>query len=48
MSGVSSEDGEIHSHSCGSVVEHCVSSATVVGSIPREHTYILTKKKCIA
>ncbi len=29
--------------SCGSVVEHCVSSAKVVGSIPREH--ILTKKK---
>ncbi len=28
--------------SCGSVVEHCVSSAKVVGSIPREH--ILTKK----
>ncbi len=25
--------------SCGSVVEHCVSSAKVVGSIPREHTY---------
>ncbi len=23
--------------SCGSVVEHCVSSAKVVGSIPREH-----------
>ncbi len=30
--------------SCGSVVEHCVRSAKVVGSIPREHTY----KKCIA
>ncbi len=28
--------------SCGSVVEHCVSSAKVLGSIPREH--ILTKK----
>ncbi len=25
--------------SCGSVVEHCVSSTKVVGSIPREHTY---------
>ncbi len=25
--------------SCGSVVEHCVSSAKVVGSIPREHMY---------
>ncbi len=25
--------------SCGSVVEHFVSSAKVVGSIPREHTY---------
>ncbi len=25
--------------SCGSVVEHCVSSAKVVGSIPREHIY---------
>ncbi len=25
--------------SCGSVVEHCVSSAKVVGSIPREHAY---------
>ncbi len=25
--------------SCGSVVEHCVSNAKVVGSIPREHTY---------
>ncbi len=25
--------------SCGSVVNHCVSSAKVVGSIPREHTY---------
>ncbi len=24
---------------CGSVVEHCVSSAKVVGSIPREHIY---------
>ncbi len=24
---------------CGSVVEHCVSSAKVVGSIPREHMY---------
>ncbi len=23
----------------GSVVEHCVCSAKVVGSIPREHTY---------
>ncbi len=23
---------------CGSVVEHCISSAKVVGSIPREHT----------
>ncbi len=32
----------IANHSCGSVVEHCVSSAKVVGSIPREH--ILTKK----
>ncbi len=29
---------------CGSVVEHCVSSAKVVGSIPREHTYW---EKCI-
>ncbi len=29
--------------SCGSVVEHCVSSAKVVGSILREHTY----KTCI-
>ncbi len=28
----------VHS-SCGSVVEHCVSGAKVVGSIPREHTY---------
>ncbi len=28
--------------SCGSVVEHCVSSAKVVGLIPREH--ILTKQ----
>ncbi len=25
--------------SCGSVVEHCVSIAKFVGSIPREHTY---------
>ncbi len=25
--------------SCGTVVEHCVSSAKGVGSIPREHTY---------
>ncbi len=25
--------------SCGSVVEHCVSSTKDVGSIPREHTY---------
>ncbi len=25
--------------SCGSVVEHCVSSTKVVGSIPREHMY---------
>ncbi len=25
--------------SCGSVIEHCVSSTKVVGSIPREHTY---------
>ncbi len=25
--------------SCGSVVEHCVSSVKVVGSIPREHMY---------
>ncbi len=25
--------------SCGSVVEHYVSSAKVVGSIPREYTY---------
>ncbi len=25
--------------SCGSVVEHCVSSTNVMGSIPREHTY---------
>ncbi len=25
--------------SCGSLVEHCVSSAKVVGSIPREHIY---------
>ncbi len=24
---------------CGSVVEHCVSTAKVVGSIPREHTH---------
>ncbi len=24
--------------SCGSVVEHCVSSTKVVGSIPREHS----------
>ncbi len=31
--------------SCGSVVEHCVSSAKVVGSISREHTYC--QKKCI-
>ncbi len=28
-------------------LEHCVSSAKVVGSIPRE-THVLTKKKCIA
>ncbi len=32
---------DINTCSCGSVVEHCVSSAKVVGSIPREH--ILTK-----
>ncbi len=25
--------------SCGSVVEHCVSNAKVVGSIPSEHMY---------
>ncbi len=31
--------------SCGSGVEHCVSSAKVVGSIPREHTY--WQYKCI-
>ncbi len=24
---------------CDSVVEHCISSAKVVGSIPRKHTY---------
>ncbi len=30
--------------SCGSVIEQCVSSAKVVGSIPREHTYW---QKCI-
>ncbi len=29
----------VHICSCGSVVEHCVSSARVVGSIPREYTY---------
>ncbi len=29
----------LHDCSCGSVVEHCVSSAKVVGSIPREHMY---------
>ncbi len=27
--------------SCGSVVEHCVSSAKVVGSIPRTHILII-------
>ncbi len=27
--------------SCGSVVEHCVSSVKVVGSIPREHILTL-------
>ncbi len=33
-------DGTVmHSCSCGSVVEHCVSSAKIVDSIPREHTY---------
>ncbi len=32
--------------SCGSVVEHCIMSANVVGSIPREHTY--WQYKCIA
>ncbi len=32
--------------SCGSVVEHCVSSAKVVGSTPRKHTY--WQYKCIA
>ncbi len=32
--------------SCGSVVEHCVCSAKVVGLIPREHTY--WQYKCIA
>ncbi len=32
--------------SCGSVVKHCVSSAKVVGSIPREHMY--WQYKCIA
>ncbi len=26
-------------YSCGSVVEHCVSSTKVVGSVPREHVY---------
>ncbi len=31
--------------SCGSVVEHCVSSVKVVGSFPREHMY--WQKKCI-
>ncbi len=31
--------GEKQQCSCGSVVEHCVSNAKVVGSIPREHTY---------
>ncbi len=30
--------------SCGSVVEHYVSSTKVVGLIPREHTY--WQKKC--
>ncbi len=25
--------------SCGSMVEHCINSAKVVGSIPRQHTY---------
>ncbi len=27
--------------SCGSVVEHCISSAKVVDSIPREHNLII-------
>ncbi len=36
---------EIHPNS-GSVVENCASSAKVVGSIPREHTY--WQYKCIA
>ncbi len=36
----------IYQYPCGSVVEHCVSSAKVVGSIPREHTY--WQYKCIA
>ncbi len=31
---------------CGSVVEHCVNRAKVVGSIPREHTY--SQYKCMA
>ncbi len=35
----------VHMCSCGSVVEHCVSSAKVVGSNPREHTY--WQKNCI-
>ncbi len=32
-----SQEEEVLMCSCGSVVEHCVSSANVVGSIPREH-----------
>ncbi len=35
----------LHLCSCGLVVEHCVSSAKVVGSIPRDHILI---NKCIA
>ncbi len=33
--------------SCGSVVEHCVSSAKVVCLIPREHTYWQKKMYCL-
>ncbi len=32
-------DDYVYQCSCGSVVEHCVISAKVVGSIPSEHTY---------
>ncbi len=37
--GLNNKDELTMQCSCGSVVEHCVSSAKVVGSIPREHMY---------